>query len=108
MLVEFALCSLVLASGATAPTQGDGTDTTLIRKELEAWYQENSSAYQRWDFDAIMALPTPDFHAIMPDGTTRDRAGMELYIRGFLNGVKQWNRLTFTLDSLRVSGGYYG
>ena len=71
---------------------------------FEAWYQQNTSAYQRYDLDAIMALRAPDFHAIGPDGTTRDRAAMELYIRGILNGVKQWNRLTFSLDSLRVSG----
>jgi ketosteroid isomerase-like protein len=104
MLVEFTLCGLILLGGATAPRQGAGSDTTLIRKELEAWYRQNSSAYQRWDLDAIMTLRTPDFHTITPDGITRNRAGMELYIRGFLNGVKQWNRLTFTLDSLRVSG----
>lgn len=29
---------------------------------------------------------------------------METYIQGFLNGVKKWNRLTFTIDSVRVAG----
>ena len=104
MFAVVAVCGLILVSGGPAPRPSAGADTAAIRKELEAWYEQNSSAYQRWDFEAIMALRTPDFHAIGPDGTTRDRAGMELYIRGFLNGVKKWNRLTFTIDSLRVSG----
>ena len=106
MLAAIAVCGVVLGSGCSAPAAppGAGSDTAAIRKELEAWYRQNTSAYQRYDLDAIMALRAPDFHAIGPDGTTRDRAAMELYIRGILNGVKQWNRLTFTLDSLRVSG----
>ena len=78
--------------------------TEATRKELEAVYQRNTSAFLGFDVKAVMALRAPDFHTVTPDGTTRDRAAMETYTLGFLNGVKQWNRITFTIDSLRVSG----
>src|SRR5262249_41845837 len=46
----------------------------------------------------------PDFHTITPDGRTSDRAEMETYITGLLNGIKKWNETTFTIDSLTVAG----
>lgn len=95
---------LVSVSGAAALQGSTGADTAKTRKELEAWYQQNTVAYEKWDFQTIMALRTPDFHSITPDGKINDRATMENYIQGILNGVKKWNRLSFTLDSLRVSG----
>ena len=100
------LLVLILATvyGAPAAAQTSRSDTAVVRREIEAWYAQNTIAYQNHDFDAIMALRAPDFHAIMPDGAVRDRAVMETYIRGFLNGVKKWNRMTFTIDSLRVVG----
>ena len=29
---------------------------------------------------------------------------MEHDIRGFINGIRKWNRITFSIDSLRVAG----
>jgi ketosteroid isomerase-like protein len=75
-----------------------------VRAELERWYAENTAAYERWDVPAIMALRAPDFHAITPDGRTSDRAAMETYIVGLLNGIRRWNKLTFEIDSLTVAG----
>jgi ketosteroid isomerase-like protein len=95
---------LVGASGAAGLQTKSGQDTAKTRRELEAWYQQNTAAYERWDFQTIMALRSPDFHSIAPDGKVQDRAAMENYIQGILNGVKKWNRLTFTLDSVRVAG----
>jgi ketosteroid isomerase-like protein len=95
---------LVSASSATALQVTAGPDTAKTRKELEAWYQQNTAAYEKWDFGAIMALRTADFHSITPDGKIQDRAMMDNYIQGILNGVKKWNRLSFALDSVRVSG----
>ncbi|HSL69610.1 MAG TPA: nuclear transport factor 2 family protein [Longimicrobiales bacterium] len=92
------------ACSAPVARQTAGQDTATVRKQLEALYQQNTSAYLRHDFAAIMALRAADFHAITPDGRTQDRAAMETYIQGFLNGVKKWNRLTFTIDSVRVAG----
>lgn len=86
-----------------AQTTGAPNELSTVRRELEARYRQNADAYLRHDFDAVMALRSADFHSILPDGSTRDRAAMELYIRGFLNGVKKWNALSFAIDSLRVA-----
>ena len=51
-----------------------------------------------------MELRAADFHTITPDGVVRDRAAMAEYTEGILHGIKKWNRLTFTIDSLRVAG----
>jgi hypothetical protein len=80
------------------------TDTVAVRKELERLYQVNTQAYLRHDFAAIMTLRAPGFHSETPDRVVNDRAAMENYIQGFLNGVKKWNRLVFTIDTVRVRG----
>src|SRR5262245_50572928 len=98
MLVSSAVL-LIAAMGcncAVAP-QGASGDTARTRKELLALYARNAGAFERQDVGAIMALRAPDFHTIQPDGTTRDRAAMENYTVGFLNGVKKWNRQTVTI-----------
>ena len=94
---------LATAGSASAQRSTAATDTVKVRKEIEAWYEQNTNAYVKHDLAAIMALRAPDFHTITPDGTRQDRAGMERYIEGLLNGIKKWNRLTFTLDTLRVN-----
>lgn len=94
---------LPLLAALTFPV-GILAQTAATRKELEAVYQRNTSAFLSFDAKAVMALRAPDFHTVTPDGTTRDRAAMETYTVGLLNGVKKWNRITFTIDSLRVSG----
>src|SRR5262245_4786523 len=87
--------TLVLLTSLTAGPAGAQTpaEVQATRADLEALYQRNSDAYQRHDLAGIMALRTPDFHAILPDGSVRDRAAMETYITGFLNGVKQWKSM---------------
>jgi hypothetical protein len=50
-----------------------------------------------------MALRSPDFHSITPDGRVNDYDAMKNYIEGLLNGIQKWNDLKFTLDSLYVS-----
>ncbi len=79
-------------------------DTAAVRKELEVVYQQNTSAFERYDLEAIMALRASDFHTVTPDGVVRDRAAMAQYTESLLHGIKKWNRLTFTIDSLRVVG----
>lgn len=74
-----------------------------IRWALERLYAENTAAFLRWDLPAVMALRAPDFHTITPDGTVRDRAAMENYTQGFMNGIKEWKTISFTIDSLRVA-----
>jgi len=79
-------------------------DTAKVRKELEALYRRNADAFLRHDVAGVMALRAPDFHAVNVDGTRHDRAGMEEYTVGLLNGIKTWNRIEFTIDSLRLGG----
>lgn len=80
------------------------SDLATVQREIEAWYDENERAFLAEDLDAIMALRTEDFHAVTPDGDIRDRAEMELYTEGLLNGVERWIEMEFELDSLEVSG----
>lgn len=94
---------IALASPAqTAHSQNAPVDS--IRAELERLYELNTAAFKRWDFAAVMALRAPDFHSISPDGTVRDRAAMENYIQGIMNGIKKWNAISLTIDSLVVVG----
>ena len=105
------LTLLLLISGAapSALAQSSPPATTTraaanVRAELEKAYQENTAAFMRWDRAAVMALRAPDFHTVTPNGATQDRQAMELYITGIMNGIKKWNKLDFTIDSLDVRG----
>jgi ketosteroid isomerase-like protein len=104
MRVLLAILICLGSSATPAQTAAKADDLGAVRRELEVRYRQNADAYLRHDFGAIMALRTTDFHSILPDGSTRDRAAMELYIQGFLNGVKKWFGTTFTIDSLDVRG----
>ena len=77
---------------------------SAVRAELEKAYKDNLAAYVRSDVAAIMALRAPDFHTINAEGTVQDRAAMERYTSGFLNGIRKWNSQTITIDSLDVRG----
>jgi ketosteroid isomerase-like protein len=90
---------------APPPSQSTSTsDTSAVRREIEQWYEENTRAFLAEDVDAIMALRTEDFHAVTPDGSVRDRAEMEHYTVGLLNGIDRWISLSFDIDSLEVTG----
>jgi ketosteroid isomerase-like protein len=100
VVAGIALTGLVGCQTAHTPS----SSTAGVRTELERRYAENVAAFERKDVPAIMALRTSDFHAILPDGSVRDRAAMETYITGLLNGIQKWNETTFTIDSLNVVG----
>ena len=106
MLANLALVSLVMVSACSArgPARLPETDTARVRTELEVRYQENVNAFLRHDLEAVLALRAPNFHAVTADGVTRDYETMKTYSEGIMNGVKKWNRLTITIDSLRVAG----
>src|SRR4026207_1782591 len=95
-------CTRPHPSPATPPVTVDSI--SQIRSQLEGRHAQNPAAFQRWAPAAVMALRAPDFHTITPDGTVRDRAMMEQYTQGIMNSIKQWNAITFTIDSLRVAG----
>jgi ketosteroid isomerase-like protein len=100
--------ALLLGAGVSATAQQPRADSVAsvaqARGELERQYEKNVDAYRRWDVSGVMALRALDFHTLTPDGTVRDRAAMEQYTIGLLNGVKKWNELTLTIDSLSLAG----
>ena len=79
-------------------------DTATVRKKLERAYAENSAAYTRGDLLGVMALRDSAFHSVSADGRVQDRAALEHYVQGIMNGVRKWNSMTVTIDSLRVVG----
>ena len=95
-----------MALSAWAPMLGSQRQdpNAAVRAELERRYAENAAAFMKSDLKAIMALRAPDFHTVSPDGVTQDRAAMARYTEGLLNGIKKWNKLTQTIDSLQVVG----
>ena len=50
-------------------------------------------------FMIVSALPSP-----AADGTARDRAAMQTYMQGIMNGVREWKQMTLVIDSLHVVG----
>jgi ketosteroid isomerase-like protein len=75
-----------------------------VRADVVRLYEENAEAYKRGDLAAVMRLRAPDFHALTPDGLRHDRAAMEQYMQGVMNGIRKWNTLAFAIDSLHVVG----
>jgi ketosteroid isomerase-like protein len=100
------LLSALAAPYAAAQSGRTGASSRLseVRAELEKAYAQNADGFRRFDVAAVMALRAPDFHTVTPDGTTQDRAAMELYITGIMNGIRKWNALTLTIDSLDLRG----
>jgi hypothetical protein len=97
-------CGGVRHDGARVTRQVSADTVSRIRGELERLYDQNTAAFLRFDLAGVMALRAPDFHSVTPDGVTHDRGAMERYIAGFMNGIRKWNAVTFTIDSLRVVG----
>ena len=106
LLVLLAVCAASCTRASGPPSSGSaGTaDTSAVRHEIEQWYDENKRAFLAKDVDAIMALRTEDFHAVTPDDTVNDRASMEHYTIGLLNGIDRWISMDFDIDSLEVTG----
>jgi ketosteroid isomerase-like protein len=102
-VLALSACITVAACAPIHGSRGQHPDAS-IRAELERRYAENAAAFMKWDVKGIMALRAPDFHTVTPEGVTNDRAAMERYTAGMLNGIKKWNKVTQTIDSIRVVG----
>jgi ketosteroid isomerase-like protein len=95
----------MIASGSVSPAASqESAHVAGVRAELERRYEDNAEAYMRGDLAAVMALRTTDFHAIAANGVRQDRAAMENYMQGIMNGIRKWNQMTFVIDSLAVVG----
>jgi len=103
-MVLFAL-ALPVTAASTQPKQVDKARIVPeVRAALEQRYAENAAAYERSDVAAVMALRSPDFYSVTPDGARQDRRALELYVTGFMNGIRKWNSQTMAIDSLDVRG----
>jgi len=99
------LAALTIGSMLTSPAAGqDSAEVARVRAELDRRYAQNTEAFMRGDLRALMALRAPDFHTIAANGAIQDRAAMENYMQGIINGVRKWNQVTFVIDSLRLVG----
>jgi ketosteroid isomerase-like protein len=94
----------LVLTACTPVSSGGQAAQASVRADLERRYAENAAAFMKGDIQAIMALRAPDFHTVTPDGVTQDRAAMEVYTQGLLNGIKKWNKITLTIDSLEMVG----
>ena len=94
---------LLLACCAASALPCQSPDVASVRAELERAYAANADAFKRWDLAGIMALRDTGFHAFGPDGSRQSRADMEHRTIGLLNGIKKWNSMTLTIDSLTVN-----
>lgn len=93
---------LAAAGNGSAATPGDSV-TATVRRELEAQYRKLSEAHDRRDLEAIVALKTPDFHSIFPDGRVGDAPTMREYSHGFLAANEPPYDIRITIRSLAVS-----
>lgn len=102
---RFSAAVLIACAPASVASRGTAVPRVAeVRAELVRLYEVNAEAYKRGDLAAVMRLRAPDFHALTPDGRRQDRAAMEEYMQGIMNGIRKWNSMTLTIDSLHVVG----
>jgi hypothetical protein len=95
---------LMIAAFAMPAAAQESPEVSRVRTELDRLYAVNADAFTRGDMATLMDLRSDAFHTIAADGTRRERAGMQEYMQGIINGISKWNQLTFVIDSLSVSG----
>ena len=97
--------ALLIASALVSPAAGqDSARVARVRAELERLYDLNTAVYLRGDLAAVMELRSGGFHAIDANGALQDRAAMQNYMQGIMNGIRKWNQMTLVIDSLHVVG----
>lgn len=74
-----------------------------VRSALEAQYRTLADAHERKDLAAILALKTPDFHAVFPDGRVGDSRLMAQYSKDFLERNQPPFNSRFSILELTVS-----
>ena len=93
----------VLALSMILPALAVHADEATVRAELDAQYKKLAQAHDRRDLAAIVALKTPGFHSIFPDGKVGDSKSMEEYSRRFLANNEPPYNIRITIQKLTVS-----
>jgi ketosteroid isomerase-like protein len=110
-LAATAIAGLLGASCTTAGPDAAATTTTArtgdeqsARRALEKTYEANRQALLSREVSAVLALRTPDFHVVTPDGATHGPEEMADFSRNLLENVQQWVELSFTPENIRQEG----
>src|ERR1044071_6527656 len=97
--------TLLLAGVIASRAAGqDSAGVVRVRSELDRLDALNAEAFIRGDVPALMELRSDGFHTIAADRWVQDRAAMQEYMQGIINGIRKWNQITFVIDSLAVTG----
>jgi ketosteroid isomerase-like protein len=75
-----------------------------VRRGIEEWYAQNIAAFRAKDVAALMALRTPDFHTVTPDGKTNDFEFMRERTKTFVSRIEAWISLKFEIGTIEVQG----
>ena len=99
----------LLAAGCTttdraAAANAREVDARSARQLLEQAYEANRQALLSGRLDAVLALRTPDFHVVTPDGATHGPEEMAGFSRNLLENVQQWLELSFIPDNVVEAG----
>ncbi len=77
-----------------------------VRKAIEEWYSRNIAAFNDKNVTAIMALRTPDFHTVTPDGKTNTWSDMEAYTRRLLERIDHFISVDFQVGTINLQGEF--
>ena len=99
-----ALLAVGVSAAQDKDKDKDKDKSKPVRAGIEDWYVRNTAAFRAKDLQAVMALRTPDFHTLTPDGRTNDYAFMEERTRAFLDRIVSWISLEFEVGTIEVHG----
>ena len=104
------LLLILLASGAgasAAPATGEPSQAVAaetMRPSLEDAYEKLRQAMLARDAEAVIAMRTPDFHAVTPDGAIHGPEEMAGFTRHLLANVVEWIDASFTVGPIARNG----
>lgn len=92
------------SNAASAEVQVISDRSHPVRKALQAQYARLAVAIKKKDIDALFALYTPDFHAVIPTGEVWNRERALAYQRNGLALVKETTHISNTIVRLVLRG----
>jgi ketosteroid isomerase-like protein len=100
------LAAAACAAGDAAPSASSpaALSDAQVRSALEAAYARNREALLARDLAAVLALRTPDFAVVTPDGAVHGYEEMAAFSRNLLENVERWEALSFDIQSVARTG----
>ena len=75
-----------------------------VRRALEAQYAKIAEANKNRDLNSLLALRTPDFSAVFPDGRIGNSQEMAAYSRALIDQIQPPISVSNTIETLTVDG----